>query len=390
MSTLSTSIRPSVSLSVLPARGNDLITNSRRQCTQDCNKKSYYRYELGIRHEVTAKPLRLGSAYHLGIERHNKGDSQADATIKALAGYEELPQWCRDSEAADAWYREREIVARMLTGYWWRFSELDKDIKIIASELPFEIPLINPETGRASTNYKLAGKIDEIVQLPDNRLAIRETKTTGDSIKPDSPYWSRLRIDSQISTYYYAARSLGYDVATCIYNVARKPATKPSKLTMAETKAFLASGEYCGETFKIEYAASGAGVKVNGVTAEVEQLKSGIAIRETIQMWGARFTSDIMAKPDEYFWRQEIPRLQSDLDEFAAEMWDFQKILTDMRNHNRFPRNSRQCNLMGSCEYIPLCYNGFNPAADGEQPTPLPAGLIYVDDLHPELQGDVE
>jgi hypothetical protein len=44
----------------------------------------------------------------------------------------------------------------------------------------------------------------------------------------------------------------------------------------------------------------------------------------TVAEWGERLRDDIAARPEFYFARVEVARLDQDLDEFAAELWDLQ------------------------------------------------------------------
>jgi len=138
-----------------------------------------------------------------------------------------VPQW---ADATD-WAVERETLKALLSGHFWRYGQdpaspdgqrRASDLAFEAVELSFDVPLVNPVTGALSRAFTLAGKIDGIVRLADGRLAVLEYKTAGEDIAPDADYWLRLRCDGQISLYVLAARALGYDVATVLYDVTRK------------------------------------------------------------------------------------------------------------------------------------------------------------------------
>src|SRR5690606_32440122 len=134
--------------------------------------------------------------------------------------------------------------------------------------------------------WRLAGKIDKIVRLPDGRTAIMEHKTTSDSIASDSDYWARLRLDSQISLYVLAARELGYDVQTVLYDVVRKPRHERYRATPPELRKYKKDG-----------------------TLYANQRERD----ETPQEFGQRVYQAMYTEFDSYFARQEIPRLESDL-----------------------------------------------------------------------------
>jgi hypothetical protein len=195
--------------------------------------------------------------------------------------------------------------------------------------VPFDLPIINPETGRPSNTYRFAGKIDRIIDTPQGFM-ILETKTTGESIEPDSDYWLRLRIDTQISGYILAARKLGYDVQSVMYDVIRKPSIRVTK-------------------------------------------------KETIEQYAERLYNDLAERPGFYFARREIPRLESDLDEFRSELWRISKDVRDSELASFFYRNTSACLAPYKCAYWPLCTNGFTPSST------LPDGFTTVSDVHPEL-----
>ena len=50
---------------------------------------------------------------------------------------------------------------------------------MIAVEQEFELPIVNPRTGRKSRKFALGGKIDAIAEDEDGRLWILENKTVG-------------------------------------------------------------------------------------------------------------------------------------------------------------------------------------------------------------------
>ncbi|MCK4343264.1 MAG: hypothetical protein KAY37_16240 [Phycisphaerae bacterium] len=106
------------------------------------------------------------------------------------------------SEWADdfGWRVECEVVRQLLTGHFWRYE--NDDVEIIDVERTFELPLVNPQTGRASRAFALAGKIDAIVRLADGRLyaSQRERDETPEQ------YGVRLLHDIGVRPDYYFQR----------------------------------------------------------------------------------------------------------------------------------------------------------------------------------------
>jgi hypothetical protein len=327
-----------------PAR--DLLTSTRLATLRRCPKQHYFRYELGLSRVRTSDALRLGVAFHLGLEHHNRGADAANAIDLAVAGYEHVPEWADTFD----WQVEREVVRQLLSGHFWRYEK--DDIEIIDVERTFELPLVNPNTGRQGRAFVVAGKIDAIARLADGRLAVLEYKTCGEDIAPDSDYWLRLRCDPQISQYVLAARALGYDVATVLYDVARKPTISPFRATPPDKRKYTKDGRLYASQRERD---------------------------ETPEQYAVRLLDDIGARPDYYFQRREVPRLEDELAEFQIELWQQAKQLLDSRRHGRWFRNIHRFTC-GTCEFAEICLNSVHVT-----PGTAPAGFEFLANVYPEL-----
>lgn len=340
--------------------GRGLLTNSRMACAKACLRRHFYAYELGIRKERGSPALRIGSAFHLGQELHGKGKTPEEAIAEVLHTYAVIPAWAEPRE----WVIEGETVARLLSAY---FSYYVNDaFEIVATEQTFDLPILNPATGAEGKIFRLGGKLDKIIKLEDGRLALMEYKTSGRDIGPDTDYWKRLRIDHQISLYVHAARRLGYDVQTVLYDVTRKPGLKPYRATPEHERKYTQ-------------------VKLNkdGSVKEPSRLYANCRESdETAQEFGDRFSADIAERPEWYFQRREVPRLETDLAEFEQELWEQQKSLRDCQNRNAWPRNTNSCLSPVTCDFWEVCSQGLNPAER------LPEGFVKVGYVHAELEGE--
>jgi len=303
------------------------LTSTRLATLRRCPRQHYFRFELGLARVRTSDALRLGAAFHRGLELHNNGVDAAKAIEQATANYADVPEWAD----AFAWRVECETVRNLLAGYFWRYE--NDHVEILEVERTFEIPLVNPETRASSRTFVLSGKIDAIVRLADGRLAVLEYKTAGEDIGPDSAYWLRLRCDPQISQYVLAARAIGYAVATVLYDVTRKPTIRPRSKPHPESP----------------------------------------------EQYGVRLLHDIGVRPDYYFQRREVPRLEDELAEFQVELWQQAKQLLEARRHGRWFRNVQRFTC-GTCEFADLCLNGVHVS-----PGTAPAGYELLTDVHPEL-----
>ena len=308
------------------------LTSSSRSAAARCPRLYFYRYGMGLARTRSATPLRFGSGFHHGLELAASGMSSDLAIQAATADYATCPDWADPTD----WAVECETLKALLAGHFWRYGQ--DNLEFVAVETTFEIPLVNPDTGAVSRSFTLAGKIDAIIRLSDGRLAVQEYKTAGEDVGQGSEYWARLRCDGQISMYVLAARALGHDVATVLYDVTRKPSIR-------------------------------------------------LRQNETPEQYGQRLLADISDRPDFYFQRREVPRLDEDLAQFQAELWQqAQQLLEIRRRADRLANPAgawfRNVSRMtcGYCEFSDLCLNG--TAVEAANP---PAGYQILTDVNPEL-----
>lgn len=338
-----------------------VLTQTSLATFRRCPRQYYYRYELGLIRERTAKPLRFGTAFHAGLE---SGDIEKPASL-----YDDIPAWANSHD----WNTERETLRSLLAGHFWRYQGIDAEI--IHAEICWEVPLKNPESGRRSRRYMLAGKIDKIIRLDDGRLAVMEHKTAGEDIGDASDYWPRLRYDAQISAYVYAARERGHDVQTVIYDVTRKPEIAPKLIPVLDSNGCKIVEDAAGERI----------YNKNGKPRESASTADGWTVRserETPEVFGARLLEDIGERPELYYARREIPRLQRDLDEFAAECWMQSQQLDQAKKNASWYRSVSAMNCR-NCSYKDICLGGIEVNFSS-----LPPGYVITSEIHGELSGE--
>lgn len=314
-----------------------LLTHSRLSCFRSCPRRHWIRYELGLQPEETSFALRIGSAHHAALEAVDRGQDPG-AAIEAVV--------------ADPY--DLALVAAMHDAHRRRYA--DASLAPVATEMEFDLPLINPETGASTPVWRFAGKIDRIVQLEDGRLALMEYKTTSQDFAPGAAYWLKLHLDQQLSLYVIAARQLGYDVETVLYDVTRRPALRPLKATPEESRKYTKDGRLYASQRDAD---------------------------ETPEEFAARVAADIAERPDHYFARIEIARLDQDLEDCAAELWQQQLAIREAQRTRRWYRNPGSCfgpNGNGGCEYLSICLS-----RDLEHVTP--AGFVRSENVNPELTG---
>ena len=346
-----------------------LLTYSRMQSFKTCRKKHYWEYEVGIRRECDSKALRMGTAGHMALDVLNRSKSSEEA--EALTEIQTYYSICPATVDPYEWEIERETIECLIAGYAWRWKNVD--IEILSSEQQFQLPLLNQTTGACSTIWELAGKIDGIVCLEDGRKAVMEHKFISDPIDDNSDFWKRLQIDNQISLYLYAARKLHDDqVQTVVYDVIRKPTIRPEQVPILDSNGL-----------KIVLDAAGNRVLTKqGKPRQTADTASGYVLQTrkmTPKEWEQKLLDDIGKRPEYYYARREIARLDSEIDEMMAEIWDIQKTIRDAQIKDRWYRTVSK-DTCTWCPYFELCSSHYVPEST------IPEGFIKLENLHPELE----
>lgn len=336
----------------------DTLTHSRLQKFKFCPRAHFYAYEMKLRSERVSSALSEGSAYHKGLEAYDLTDGTHN--VKKAAGrraiaeiYDDPPAWCTSDDDMYLWICSGIKISTLFElhcDYWQ-----NQGLEVIATELEFHQPVTNPETGAKSRTFDQSGKIDRIVRLPDGRVAVQEYKTTSMDIAPESDYWSRLKIDSQISGYMINARAIGHDVKTVLYDVTRKPALRPHRATPMESRKYKKDGTlYANQN---EYD-------------------------ETPESYGRRIYEAVVSEPERYFRREEIVRLDADLHEHQYDVWGTQKAIRACQQSGTWPRNTGSCFGFGKCEFFEICTSGISEQVlQGV----VPEGFRIADRMHEEL-----
>jgi len=374
-------------------------------------------YHLGIRPDEDTEAQRIGSNWHriLDISTRKPGSvcercakkAPNDPNCSLCAGTGFLPDDIMDAvtreinriyedKIFDGVEIERTKLLYMLSGYRWYYE--DQQEEVVTREQRFELSLLNPETGRALPGVKLVGCIDKIINLSD-KFAIKEHKSTSNSVDPDSSYWGHLNLDTQTTLYLYAARRLQLDgllepwkirrdaplINSILYDVMHKPTIKPKKLTQAESKKFVETGEYMGQEFRITHVLDPEQeyygqlqqdengnniIIINGILADYEPGKKEdtFAIRETPEMYGARLLADIAERPEFYFRCVELSRTDKEMEAFEWELYNIYRTIQNMIKTGHWYGNEHQCEAKYKCPYLSFCYNGIEISADNVPP----------------------
>jgi len=306
-----------------------MLTHSRMACFRACPRRHEIAYELGIRPESTGFALRVGSAFHAALDAASKGLDVSAAM---------------DACTVDPF--DIAMVAAMYNAHCERYSPFD----YIAREITFQPPFAS-------------GVIDGIARLDDGRLALVENKTTSRDFTPGADYWLYLHLDQQLSIYVIAARELGYDVATILYDVTRRPAQRPLKATPMELRQY---------TLKETRLKDGT-IKPAGTLYANQRAED-----ETPEEFAARIAKDITERPDHYFARIEIARLDQDLDDCRKEIAQQGAAIERARQDGAWYRNPGACFSPYPCSYLAICQMR-------DLASNTPSGFVRSADVNPEL-----
>lgn len=338
----------------------ELLTASRMACLLACPRKHYWRYEVGLKPATDAHALRFGSAWHNAMEARWRGMDYGAALADAIAqadSFEEI---------------DVSMLGGMLAGYYAQYDGVSEVVQTLHPEVEFCLPLDGSRT------FDSAGKIDGLGVLHDGRLVLIEHKTCGEDIGPDSEYWQRLKFNPQIYQYVLAARALGWDVQTVLYDVTRKPGIRPATVPILDEaggKIVIddATGQRAMNKNGTPKASGGAGFTVQ-------------SRKETPEEYGDRLAADTQARPEFYYARREVPILDQDLAEFETQRLVLGRSILSCRAETRrarmpehgWPRNvgPMTCKF---CEFDAFCLQ--NLTVDTDNP---PAGF-RVGAIHEEL-----
>jgi len=239
-----------------------------------------------------------------------------------------------------------------------------------AVETIYASPLFNPETNAKSKTFRMAGKVDVIAER-DGRTFIIDHKTTSQDITdPNAAYWRQLAVEGQVNHYFLLQWLEGLKPDGAVWDVIRKPAISPKKLSKADRTGVVGRRMYCDQRLS---------------DATLQALINDE--RETLEMYEARLAHDCtFERPEWYFQRRPIPRLDSEIVEYARELWEHSQEILHTRQRSKLtkrlpPRNSGGCLLYNSpCKFLGICSGHDDPASDRWQPK------LQV---HNELSGQV-
>ncbi len=150
-----------------------------------------------------AEALSFGSVIHNSIELWYRSQESHSRLQDVLAYIDDaFENRVVDAHVKSQWH----LATAMMCGYANRYA-LD-EFEIVEVEKEFVGEIRNPDTGRQSQTFRIAGKVDAIVRCHDG-LYLLEHKTAA---TVDANYLDKLWTDTQIALYCHYLRELGYPI----------------------------------------------------------------------------------------------------------------------------------------------------------------------------------
>ena len=270
----------------------EAITQSELVTFSRCEERHNLRYNKLLVPFQEHPALRMGSAFHAGIEHQS-----VEAALNELRGPD--PMWSI-FEGPSAMVREATVAA-MVGGALKHWTDWpDKH------EVGFRIPLRNPKTGRPSRKHVLQGVIDGVwADIGGGvEVLIGEWKTAA---QVSNDYMQRLEVDFQVSTYMWAASQLyGVPVRKMVYRVVKKPTIRQKKT-------------------------------------------------EDLEEYIERLREDYLQRPEHYFFDTVVERTDEQLDSWTKQAWATHERILQIRNGATAIRSTQSCLNRGRCPYFDLC-----------------------------------
>tara|TARA_Y100000296_G_scaffold84035_1_gene116334 strand:+ start:114 stop:1187 length:1074 start_codon:yes stop_codon:yes gene_type:complete len=267
-----------------------------------------------------------------------------------------------------------ELVATqcraLITGYAHKYYRENANYEIVDVESVYTAPLRNLEPkGRISRKWTLAGKIDKLIKIDGEHFLVDHKTTSLDIADPSSNYWRVLRIDSQPRHYEILMYSNGIPLRGILWDVVKKPTSKPRLISNALRNSITNDGTYLGEEIS------------NKTYGEIDVME-----RENMELYSIRLVKEIMSKSDRHFQRKSIALTKDELEQYNRSLWQVSEDMSNTMKRTEktgcTPYNPSGCMMWNTpCQYLGLC---------SKHDTEDSQNWVRVGDVHPELEGEAE
>ncbi len=272
----------------------------------------------------------------------------------------------------------KELAAKawgLMIGYHARWAR--SGWKAVAVQAGFQLPIINPATGRRSRTFIQAGRCEGVVSRGAEEFLL-ESRTTGEDLdRSDAPFWRQLAVDTRTGTYALARRQLGRPVAGVLHDMLRRPQIRPRAISKGTPKR--SDRENVGTRLELQRRKTYFGWPVDRHEQEAVLQGDG---RETARLHGIRIAADALRRPDWYYQRRVLKGSERQLTLRARELWETAVEIRLARRAGRHYANSQGCMAYHTaCPYLPICCG---------RDTPQSSRWCTAPSIHPELAGELE
>lgn len=313
-----------------------VLSNSGIAAFNRCPREYSFRYVLRRQAKRKSDALQFGSLFHLGLNAWwlCKGEPAQKLTDAVCA--------IRDADNAGANELDCIKAEALLLGYTARWG--NERYETIAVEKKFDLEMGRREVRdvrgivvgqTAEGTFRLRGAID-VVASRDGVVCNVEHKTTGQDISGGADYWRHVvTMDPQVSTYMHAGKFLGLNPRDTLYDVIRKPTIEPLEATPEETRKYTKPTK----------------------TEPTPRLYAGQREEpESLEAYSDRLCDDIAKRPDYYFARMTIVRLERDHEEHMRDVSDTAEAILFHAEREAWPRNPASCfSFRRPCDFLSVC-----------------------------------
>lgn len=315
------------------------LTQTEYHTHRRCEERHRLRYEEGLVGPRRSAALSIGSAFHTGLENLSPQLAR-QAILEPEGGHSDAVDMQTLEIQAEVAYIMVDVAI-----HHWGFDFFPEH-----REIAFEIPLVNPHTGKASTVHSFAGVMDGFS---------REGQRS-----PGNPFDQMLAGDTEKNNYG------GSWIVPTVYEW---KTTGQDPTSTKFTEKWLIDGQ-------ISLMMDGASAKfntrvLNAIVGVVRKPTIRLRKNESVAEYLDRVREQYQERADTMLRLIHITRTGEQLQRHRYELWEFHKRLLALRRLDAFPlRNTNACLDFGGCPYFNLCTGHVGPEA-----------FQVLSDVHPEL-----
>ena len=248
-----------------------VISNSEMSTIQDCRRRWYLSYHLGMTKRTTSPTGldRLGTRVHTALELHYGSGLTDPQTLQVLKLiYDDAITECQaasDEDGISKLHKEHDLALVMIRGYldWINETGADEDVEVISAEHDVIVP-------SQVTDVRFRAKLDmKIRRRSDGAIMFMDHKTTGsfDMIQQTLFLNSQARFYSLLDAMIASGTGTWYRTDGGIFNMIRR-----SKRTMTAKPPFYRREEIRFNTDVLKATE----IKSNAVATQIRDATRGL------------------------------------------------------------------------------------------------------------------